>query len=204
VHVCIPYQFGVYESLSDSLSVSHFVAVYQLADDLHAVQSSDWWLVPISSYVQSFVPLRKVYLQSGYFLSFLYLLHLIEYILDTLLLSTEQVLKVHVLICHVCVCCCGQLFKLSCRIRYYYLRGCLSDFKKFAQKRNHLNWHESAVDLLTLLEINLSPNARKLLAQRLNVNASQDGSPKQNMTLHKAVLEELAKNGGRVSASLTN
>ncbi|WP_294393129.1 DUF3597 domain-containing protein [uncultured Sphingomonas sp.] len=64
------------------------------------------------------------------------------------------------------------------------------------------NWRTSIVDLLTLLGLDSSLQARKELAQELNVHAGADGSAEQNIALHKAVMQQLAANGGKVPASM--
>ncbi|MDO6413739.1 DUF3597 domain-containing protein [Sphingomonas sp. BIUV-7] len=64
------------------------------------------------------------------------------------------------------------------------------------------NWQTSIVDLLTLLGLDSSLTARKELGQELNVHAGADGSAEQNIALHKAVMKQLAANGGKVPASL--
>ena len=64
------------------------------------------------------------------------------------------------------------------------------------------NWRTSIVDLLKLLDLDSSLDARKQLAEELNVHAGADGSAEQNIALSKAVWAELAKNGGQVPASL--
>lgn len=64
------------------------------------------------------------------------------------------------------------------------------------------NWQTSIVDLLKLLDIDSSLSARKALGEELNIHAGADGSAEQNIALHKAVMKELEKNGGRVPASL--
>jgi hypothetical protein len=66
------------------------------------------------------------------------------------------------------------------------------------------NWRTSIVDLLTLLGLDSSLAARKELADDLNVHVGADGSAEQNIALHKAVMQALAKNGGRVPAELTD
>jgi hypothetical protein len=66
------------------------------------------------------------------------------------------------------------------------------------------NWRTSIVDLLTLLGLDSSLSARKELAQELGVHAGADGSAEQNIALHKAVMQALAKNGGKVPAELTD
>ena len=64
------------------------------------------------------------------------------------------------------------------------------------------NYRESIVDLLKLLELDSSMNARKELAQELNVNAGAHGSAEQNIALHKAVMRSVAENGGKVPESM--
>lgn len=64
------------------------------------------------------------------------------------------------------------------------------------------NWRTSIVDLLKLLDLDSSLDARKELAQELGVNAGPHGSAEQNIALSKAVWAKLAENGGVVPASL--
>ena len=64
------------------------------------------------------------------------------------------------------------------------------------------NWQTSIVDLLKLLGLDSSLNARKELGSELNVHAGADGSAEQNVALHRAVMQKLAENGGRVPESL--
>ena len=64
------------------------------------------------------------------------------------------------------------------------------------------NYRESIVDLLKLLDLDSDLNARKELAQELNVSAGAHGSAEQNIALHKAVMRKLAENGGKVPDSL--
>ena len=64
------------------------------------------------------------------------------------------------------------------------------------------NWQTSIVDLLTLLGLDSSLTARKELGQELGVHAGADGSAEQNIALHKAVMKQLAANGGHVPASM--
>jgi hypothetical protein len=64
------------------------------------------------------------------------------------------------------------------------------------------NWHTSIVDLLKLLGLDSSLNARKELASELNIHAGADGSAEQNIALQKAVMQQLAANGGKVPESL--
>jgi hypothetical protein len=64
------------------------------------------------------------------------------------------------------------------------------------------NWQTSIVDLLKLLDLDSSLSARTELGNELNVHAGADGSAEQNIALHKAVMQKLAENGGKVPASM--
>lgn len=71
-----------------------------------------------------------------------------------------------------------------------------------AAKGKPSNWRTSIVDLLILLDMDSSLAARKELANELNVHVGADGSAEENIALHKAVMKELAENGGKVPADL--
>ncbi len=64
------------------------------------------------------------------------------------------------------------------------------------------NYRTSIVDLLKLLDMDSSLEARKELATELGVNAGAAGSAEQNIALQKAVMRKLAENGGRVPDEL--
>ncbi|MBA3669767.1 MAG: DUF3597 domain-containing protein [Sphingomonas sp.] len=64
------------------------------------------------------------------------------------------------------------------------------------------NYKSSIVDLLKLLDLDSSMDARKELADELGVHAGDNGSAEQNIALHKAVMQKLAENGGIVPASM--
>ena len=64
------------------------------------------------------------------------------------------------------------------------------------------NWRTSIVDLLKLLGLDSSLEARRQLAEELNVHAGAHGSAEQNIALSKAVWRKLAENGGLVPDSL--
>lgn len=64
------------------------------------------------------------------------------------------------------------------------------------------NWRTSIVDLLKLLQLDSSLEARNDLADELGVHVGEAGSAEQNIALHKAVMKKLAENGGQVPASL--
>jgi hypothetical protein len=65
-----------------------------------------------------------------------------------------------------------------------------------------LNWRTSIVDLMKLLDLDSSLNARKELATELGYTGAKDGSAEMNMWLHKTVLQKLAANGGNVPKEL--
>ncbi len=71
-----------------------------------------------------------------------------------------------------------------------------------AQKGGGGNWRTSIVDLLKMLDLDSSLDARKELAAELDVAVGAHGSAEQNIALQKAVWAALAKNGGVVPASL--
>ncbi|HEX8419370.1 MAG TPA: DUF3597 family protein [Sphingomonas sp.] len=73
-----------------------------------------------------------------------------------------------------------------------------------AMKGGGGNYQTSIVDLLKLLDLDSSLAARKELADELGVHAGADGTPEQNIALHKAVMAKLAENGGVVPDSLRN
>ncbi len=75
--------------------------------------------------------------------------------------------------------------------------------QKAAANPQKLNWRTSIVDLLKLLDIDSSLNARKELATELGCPTSLMGdSAQMNMWLHKTVLAQLAANGGNVPKEL--
>ena len=71
-----------------------------------------------------------------------------------------------------------------------------------SQKGGGGNWRTSIVDLLKLLDLDSSLDARKRLADELGVHAGAAGSAEENIALHKAVMRKLAENGGQVPDSL--
>jgi 3-oxoacyl-ACP reductase-like protein len=66
-----------------------------------------------------------------------------------------------------------------------------------------LNWKTSIVDLMKLLGIDSSLQNRKELARELGYTGDPNDSAGMNIWLHKRVMQELEKNGGKVPASLT-
>src|SRR3990170_1651643 len=67
-----------------------------------------------------------------------------------------------------------------------------------------LNWQTSIVDLLKLIGVDSSLDHRKELATELGYTGALDGSAEMNIWLHRAVMRELAKNGGNVPSSMTD
>lgn len=73
-----------------------------------------------------------------------------------------------------------------------------------AQRRDgpDLNWRTSIVDLMKLLDLDSSLDNRRELATELGYTGEKNGSAEMNIWLHKAVMRELEKSGGKVPASL--
>lgn len=70
------------------------------------------------------------------------------------------------------------------------------------QNPQKLNWRTSIVDLLKLLDLDSSLNARKELAQELQYSGDMNDSASMNIWLHKQVMKKMAENGGKVPADL--
>lgn len=66
-----------------------------------------------------------------------------------------------------------------------------------------LNWQSSIVDLFKLLGLDPSYANRKELAGELG-RTDYEGSAEDNIWLHKATMREIAKNGGKVPAGMTD
>lgn len=75
--------------------------------------------------------------------------------------------------------------------------------RKASASGQKLNWRESIVDLLRLLDLDHDLAARKQLADELGAPSTmKDGSAEMNMWLHKEVLRRIAANGGNVPREL--
>ena len=75
--------------------------------------------------------------------------------------------------------------------------------KMAAEKPMKLNWKTSIADLLFLLDLDNSYEARKELATELGCPAEKMGdSAQMNTWLHTTVLEKIAENGGNVPMEL--
>jgi Domain of unknown function (DUF3597) len=71
-----------------------------------------------------------------------------------------------------------------------------------ANNRQKLNWRTSIVDLMKLLDLDSSLQARKALADELHYTGDKSDSATMNIWLHKQVMKKLAENGGKVPADL--
>jgi hypothetical protein len=71
-----------------------------------------------------------------------------------------------------------------------------------AQSNQKLNWRTSIVDLMKLLDLDSSLQARKSLANELGYKGALDGSVEMNTWLHRQVMTKLAQNGAKVPAEL--
>ena len=71
-----------------------------------------------------------------------------------------------------------------------------------SQAAQKLNWRNSIVDLMKLINLDSSLAARKELAQELNYTGDMNDSASMNIWLHKEVMTKLAENGGKVPDEL--
>lgn len=65
-----------------------------------------------------------------------------------------------------------------------------------------LNWRTSIVDLMKLVGMDSSLDARKELAKELNYTGDTSDSAAMNIWLHKQVMKRIAENGGKVPQDL--
>jgi len=81
----------------------------------------------------------------------------------------------------------------------------VSKLEGLSKSNPGLNWKVSIVDLLKLLDMDSSQDARKALAVELGCPPNlMNDSASMNTWLHKIVLEKIAENGGNIPASLLN
>jgi Domain of unknown function (DUF3597) len=71
-----------------------------------------------------------------------------------------------------------------------------------SQAPEKLDWRNSIVDLMKLINLDSSLAARKELAQELNYTGDMNDSASMNIWLHKEVMTKLAENGGKVPDEL--
>jgi hypothetical protein len=74
--------------------------------------------------------------------------------------------------------------------------------KLSAQQKEKLDWRRSIVDLMKLLKLDSSLSARKELAHELGYKGDTSETATMNVWLHKQVMQNLARNGGKVSSAL--
>jgi hypothetical protein len=74
--------------------------------------------------------------------------------------------------------------------------------KLSAQQKEQLDWRRSIVDLMKLLNLDSSLSARKALAHELGYKGDTSDTATMNVWLHKQVMQNLARNGGKVSSAL--
>ncbi len=65
-----------------------------------------------------------------------------------------------------------------------------------------LNWRTSIVDLMKLLDLDSSLDARKKLAKELGYTGDTSDTAQMNIWLHKQVMRKLAESGGKVPDDL--
>jgi Domain of unknown function (DUF3597) len=71
-----------------------------------------------------------------------------------------------------------------------------------SQATEKLDWRNSIVDLMKLINLDSSLTARKELAQELDYTGDMNDSASMNIWLHKEVMTKLAENGGKVPDEL--
>ena len=71
-----------------------------------------------------------------------------------------------------------------------------------SKNKEKLDWRNSIVDIMKLLNLDSSLSARKELAKELNYTGDTNNSARMNIWLHKQVMVKLAENGGKVPDSL--
>ncbi|MBC7840760.1 MAG: DUF3597 domain-containing protein [Gemmatimonadaceae bacterium] len=73
-----------------------------------------------------------------------------------------------------------------------------------SQHKGKLNWKESIVDLMTLLDMDNSLANRRELADELGFTGDKQDTATMNVWLIKEVMRQFAANGGHVPASMTD
>ncbi len=74
--------------------------------------------------------------------------------------------------------------------------------KRAAEKTEQLDWRNSIVDLMKVLDLDSSLPHREQLAKELGYTGALDGSAEMNIWLHQQVMQKLAANGGNTPSSL--
>jgi hypothetical protein len=80
----------------------------------------------------------------------------------------------------------------------------VADILDEAVKQNgqKLNWRHSIMDMMKALGMDASLQERQELAEELGYTGDKNDSARMNIWLHKALLKELAANGGKVPPEL--
>ena len=73
--------------------------------------------------------------------------------------------------------------------------------QRATQNKQKLDWRKSIVDLMKLLDLDSSLNAKEL-AKELGYSGDTDNSAAMNVWLHKQVMTKLAASGGKVPDEL--
>lgn len=76
--------------------------------------------------------------------------------------------------------------------------------KLAADNKQKLDWKHSIVDMMKLLGMDSSIEARKDLAADLHYTGNTSDSAAMNIWLHKEVMKKLAANGGKVPPEILN
>lgn len=71
-----------------------------------------------------------------------------------------------------------------------------------SRSKEKLDWTVSIVDLMKLVGMDSSLAARKELAKELGYGEDTSDSAKMNIWLHKQVMQQIAKHGGKLPAEL--
>ena len=71
-----------------------------------------------------------------------------------------------------------------------------------SQTTEKLDWTVSIVDLMKLVGMDSSLSARKELAKELGYGEDMKDTAKMNIWLHKQVMQQIAKHGGKLPAEL--
>jgi len=74
--------------------------------------------------------------------------------------------------------------------------------KMASESKQKLDWKHSIVDLMKLVGMDSSLEARRELAADLKYSGDTKDTATMNMWLHKEVMKKLAENGGKVPPEL--
>ncbi|QKX62551.1 uncharacterized protein TRUGW13939_09712 [Talaromyces rugulosus] len=82
------------------------------------------------------------------------------------------------------------------------IENIVSDLTLKSSTKTDRNPTGAVVNLLKVLDLDSSPEARARLARRWSVFVGEDGSAARNIALHGVIMDEVAKNDGRATANL--